>query len=577
MTTHGCRPVDQFSTLLGSQKPSLPTHNGTSARIIVLKVGTSTLLDGLKHCYCLSNVGRFVDVVCDLKDRGYQVVMISSGAVGAGCIHMHLNTRPSKMAEKQAISAIGQSRIIRLWEDIFAIKERKIAQLLLTRHDLMDRPRFVNFRNTLLQLLSMDVIPVINENDALATEGLKFGDNDTLGAYVSISIGATWFFMLTDVDCLYTSNPRHHPEARPIAFVRKVDAVYKLLDESENEGTQWGSGGMRTKVIAAKLSCATGVHTALCHGKFPERVLDIITFAESGRVVPNSENGGGSLTNGSNVAELYPLNPISGRTLDMLQRAARSQFSILTTENESSDDAPQASHTSTQEEDASGTESSSAAAAAGAAAIQTHVVNSNTATGCLKPVASGSPEVCCLSPEPAAAETTVATTVKPSLIMFPEVTKMPYIGTIFMGQPCTQSLRDQRRWILSLPVRGKVFADENCVRAVIEKRKSLFAAGIVSVAGEFFPGEAVGFYASHGKDRQLDYELARFITNFSSHELSRIQGRKTVDFQNILGYYCAHEVAHRSNIIFVDPTPVYEKYSIPITAAMANNSDEEDD
>lgn len=148
---------------------------------------------------------------------------------------MHMKTRPTDIIEKQAISAIGQCRLVRLWEDIFAIREQKVAQLLLTRNDLIDRPRFVNFRNTLLQLLAMNVIPIINENDALATEGLKFGDNDTLGAYVAISIGATWFYMLTDVDCLYTSNPRYHEDAAPIAYVAKINAIYSLLDTNESE------------------------------------------------------------------------------------------------------------------------------------------------------------------------------------------------------------------------------------------------------------------------------------------------------------------------------------------------------
>eukprot|EP01057_Protomagalhaensia_wolfi_P006229 Protomagalhaensia_wolfi_Nauph_80__6228@NODE_938_length_1866_cov_68_090859_g708_i0_p1_GENE_NODE_938_length_1866_cov_68_090859_g708_i0NODE_938_length_1866_cov_68_090859_g708_i0_p1_ORF_typecomplete_len589_score88_31AA_kinase/PF00696_28/4_7e35PUA/PF01472_20/2_2e14_NODE_938_length_1866_cov_68_090859_g708_i02141767 len=495
-------------------------------------------MDPKKNCFSMSNLGKFVDSVCDLKDRGYHVVMISSGAVGSGCVAMHRNDRPTKMVEKQAISAIGQCRIVRLWEDIFAIREAKVAQLLLTRSDLMDRPRFVNFRNTLLQLLCMDVIPIINENDALATEGLKFGDNDTLGAYVSVSIGASWYFMLTDVDCLFTANPRNHADAKPVAYVGKIDAIYHLLDEKENQGTQWGVGGMRTKIIAAKLCCATGIHTALCHGAHPERIIDIVAFAEAGAAARTL--GCGDLRE-CPVAGCYPMKPLSKKFVSSLQKASQT----LQTDGE--------------------------------VALQT--LQNQMTTAQLSTSDTGGEE----ETQSDGPHDELPSNQRVAFITFPSTSSMPYLGTIFAGQPCTQSLRDQRRWILSLPVRGSIYVDENCARAVIEKRKSLFAAGIVTVKDEFYPGEAVALYAAPDKtkidihDDSSEIELARCLINFSSDELERIKGKKPYEFQHILGYYCAHEVAHKSNIIFVNPAPVYERYKVKITQEMVMGSEDEED
>eukprot|EP01054_Gregarina_sp_Poly1_P003131 Gregarina_sp_Poly_1__3130@NODE_1884_length_3137_cov_401_233550_g1207_i1_p1_GENE_NODE_1884_length_3137_cov_401_233550_g1207_i1NODE_1884_length_3137_cov_401_233550_g1207_i1_p1_ORF_typecomplete_len590_score81_19AA_kinase/PF00696_28/6e38PUA/PF01472_20/1_1e15_NODE_1884_length_3137_cov_401_233550_g1207_i13342103 len=542
---------EDLSQLL-TQPPVLKDKaDGSPAQILVLKVGTSTLMDPNKNCFSLSNLGKFVDAVCDLKERGYYVVMISSGAVGSGCVHMHLKERPTKMVEKQAISAIGQCRIVRLWEDIFAIREQKVAQMLLTRTDLMDRPRFVNFRNTLLQLLCMGVIPIINENDALATEGLKFGDNDTLGAYVSVSIGANWYFMLTDVDCLYTANPRYHPEAKPIAYVGKIDAIYNVLDETENEGSQWGSGGMRTKIIAAKLCCATGIHTALCHGAHPNRILDVVAFAEAGAVKRASMDS----EDPRDGKGCYPIRPLSQKFVSSLQKASKTEMAL----------------------------DSLKAMPSGNSLSINHARNP-TSTSTAPDVQSMSlSEAEDLSDAP---QDELPSHKKLAFITFPTTASMPYLGTIFAGQPCTQSLRDQRRWILSLPVRGSIYVDDNCARAVIEKRKSLFAAGIVDVKDEFYPGEAVTLYGAQTTNSQRsddsstdkeEIELARCLVNFSSQELQRIKGKRTCEFQHILGYYCAHEVAHRSNIIFVNPTPVYERYKVKITQEMVQGSDDEDE
>lgn len=211
--------------------------------IIVIKVGTSSLIDSDDSSdnegprFALANLAKLVETVCRLRNGPFDMrpVIISSGAVGVGCLELGLKSPPQTMVEKQAVSAMGQSQLMRLYTDFFGVRKCKVAQLLLTRHDLSAQPRFINLKNTLLQLLRLNVVPIINENDALVTEGLNFGDNDTLGAHVSVAIGARFFAMLTDVDCLYDQNPRANPLARPIARIDRLADLYTSLDVSRSK------------------------------------------------------------------------------------------------------------------------------------------------------------------------------------------------------------------------------------------------------------------------------------------------------------------------------------------------------
>eukprot|EP00923_Selenidium_pygospionis_P018050 GHVN01031624.1.p1 GENE.GHVN01031624.1~~GHVN01031624.1.p1 ORF type:complete len:792 (+),score=128.76 GHVN01031624.1:58-2376(+) len=683
---------------------------GLCPTLLVIKVGTSSLMDPQYHTVSLSHLGRFVDTVCNLKRMGYHVVIVSSGAVGLGCVHLKLAERPKDLANKQAVAAVGQCRLMRIYEDLFSIRESITAQVLITRTDLVDRTRFLNFKRSLLELLAMGVTPIINENDSVATEFLRFGDNDTLAAYCAVSISANWLILLTDVHCLYTTNPRTDPKAKAIAFVERVSEAEKLLDTRTNAGTAWGSGGMETKIVSAKIATAAGIHTALAHGQYPERILDILHFAEtnsgedeaamnrqperegvypsrslkkgnffsdsrfaaSSAAVSAAAAAGdtssidtfyntinqqhGSHQQGQSDQSLQPgstplvagLHPSPSRA-DLIQTAADE---LYTTQHQLEQQLEivqqiEAELDSTVPSTTAGT---GATSELHAIEMSNKKAQSSVADGSNTNQQSSTDG----DGEDEHEELTNATLAARGILAVDPVgswqEKLPYVGTIFVGQDCTQSIRDQRRWILSLPVRGKLYVDEGCCTAVILEKKSLFAAGIKVCEGEFIEGDVVAIcrykdimpasldggasssrhgtndsgganplpnpvvninqpekeptgmdqgapsrsyeersassspitasrhQLAHPLHNQTDLivqaatgtisvadvvgvntcpnELARCIVNFPSIELEKIKGLRSAEFRSVLGYDCDPEVAHRSNIIFVD-TSVY--------------------
>ncbi|KFG42245.1 glutamate 5-kinase domain-containing protein, partial [Toxoplasma gondii FOU] len=268
--------------------------------LVVVKIGTSTLLTATQDRMNmnLSNLGKFVDTICELRMRGHTVVVVSSGAVGAGCVTLRLKQRPENLNTKQALAAVGQCRLMRLYEDLFSVREEKVAQVLLSRHDLLHQKSYQNFQAALKALLALDVIPIINENDSLATEQLRFGDNDTLAAHIAVAVDAHWLFILTDVDCLFDRNPHKYPDARPVAFVNRLTDVYAFL--SDGACGAWGTGGMYTKVIASKIATNVGVHVAISNGKYPERILDMLEYARRSETTPTCPDTGSLLS-------LFPL------------------------------------------------------------------------------------------------------------------------------------------------------------------------------------------------------------------------------------------------------------------------------
>lgn len=183
---------------------------------LVVKIGTSSLTGPTFGQFALSTLANLVETLTILRTQGHRVVLVSSGAVGIGCRRMNLQERPKTLAMKQAVAAVGQGRLMRIYDDLFSAVNQPIAQVLLTRSDLTQRSRYINSYRTFRQLLSLGVIPIVNENDTVAVEELRFGDNDTLSALVASLIGAEWLFLLTDIDRLYSLDPRHHPEAQPI-------------------------------------------------------------------------------------------------------------------------------------------------------------------------------------------------------------------------------------------------------------------------------------------------------------------------------------------------------------------------
>jgi glutamate 5-kinase len=246
------------------------------SKTIVVKIGTSSLTQPETGQLAISTIAILAETLSHLRRQGHQVILVSSGAVGVGCARLGLTERPKAIALKQAVAAVGQGRLIRVYDDLFTTLQQPIAQVLLTRSDLVQRSRYLNVYNTFKELLELGVIPVVNENDTVAVEELKFGDNDTLSALVASLVHADWLFLLTDVDRLYSADPRFVPDAQPIALVSSIKELEELQVQTGTQGSQWGTGGMVTKISAARIATAAGVRTVITEGKCPQNIEKIL-------------------------------------------------------------------------------------------------------------------------------------------------------------------------------------------------------------------------------------------------------------------------------------------------------------
>ncbi|MDB5417227.1 MAG: proB [Phenylobacterium sp.] len=238
------------------------------ARRIVVKVGSALLVaaDGAADSHWLH---AFVSDVARLRARGQQVLVVSSGAVALGRKRLALSRRALTMPEKQAAAAAGQSALMRAWEEAFEPHGLTCAQVLLTRDDTEVRRRWLNARATVDTLLSLGVIPVINENDTVVTEEIRYGDNDRLAARVAQMIGADVLVLLSDVDGLYTADPRRDPGAEHIARVRRLTPEIEAMAGGANARAGVGTGGMATKLAAARIASAAGCATVITIGHRP--------------------------------------------------------------------------------------------------------------------------------------------------------------------------------------------------------------------------------------------------------------------------------------------------------------------
>lgn len=372
------------------------------SQTIVVKIGTSSLTQPQTGQLALSTIATLAETLSYLRQLGHRVILVSSGAVGVGCARLGLTERPRAIALKQAVAAVGQGRLMRIYDDLFNHLQQPIAQVLLTRSDLgvrkEDRSRYLNAYNTFQALLELGVIPIVNENDTVAVEELKFGDNDTLSALVACLVQADWLFLLTDVDRLYSADPRFFPDAQPIALVKHVEQLTQMQVQTGTSGSGWGTGGMLTKISAARIATAAGIRTVITEGRSPRNIEKIL---------------------------------------------------------------------------------------------------------------QGEP-----------------------------------IGTQF--EPQLQPSNARKRWIAYglLPV-GKLLLDEGAVEAISRAGKSLLAAGITAVEGEFDSQEAVQLCDRNGK------EIARGLVNYSSAELDRIRGRHSSEIADILGYVGAETIVHRDNLVLI--------------------------
>ena len=213
-------------------------------------------------------------VLSDIKNAGHEVILVSSGAIAMGMGKLNLRERPKLLPEKQAAAAVGQCELMYTYDKLFAEYNHTVAQLLITGDDTENETRHQNFSNTLNRLLELDVIPIINENDTVATDEIVIGDNDTLAAIVSESVHADKLILLSDIDGLYTADPHTHPEAQQIKVAQKVDAeIYALAGGSS---CALGTGGMVTKLHAAEICLACGCDMIITNGNKPSNLYDIL-------------------------------------------------------------------------------------------------------------------------------------------------------------------------------------------------------------------------------------------------------------------------------------------------------------
>ena len=239
---------------------------------IVVKVGTSTLAHATGRLN-IRHVEELVKVLSDLKNAGHQVILVSSGAIGMGVGKLNLPGKPSDMPTKQAAAAVGQCELMYTYDKLFLQYSHTVAQVLLTGEDVDHPERRENFENTMERLLELGALPVINENDTIATAEIKVGDNDTLGAIVACCTKADLLVLLSDIEGLYTADPRKDPNAKLIPTVEEVTPEIEAL--AGGVGSSLGTGGMATKLRAAKMVTAQGCDMVITNGEHPERLYDI--------------------------------------------------------------------------------------------------------------------------------------------------------------------------------------------------------------------------------------------------------------------------------------------------------------
>ena len=240
---------------------------------IVIKLGTSTLA----HPTGLLNIKRVEElckVMSDLKNAGNEIIIVSSGAIGMGAGKLVLSEKPKDIRTKQAAAAVGQCELMYTYDKLFSEYNHTVAQILITGEDIEHAERSRNFENTILRLLELGAIPIINENDSVATNEIVIGDNDTLGAIVAKSISADLLILLSDIDGLFTADPHKDKNAVLLSEVKEITPEIEGM--TGGAGSRLGTGGMTTKLNAAKIATAAGVDMVIANGKSPKLLYDIL-------------------------------------------------------------------------------------------------------------------------------------------------------------------------------------------------------------------------------------------------------------------------------------------------------------
>ncbi|WP_349673351.1 glutamate 5-kinase [Lacrimispora sp.] len=252
---------------------------------IVIKIGSSSLTHTHTGDLNLMKIEKLIRVICDLKGQGKEVVLVSSGAIAAGRQALGRHTRPVTISEKQAFAAVGQARLMMVYQKLFAEYNQIAAQVLLTKNTMVSENSRFNAQNTFDELLKLGTIPVVNENDTVSTSEIplvdNFGDNDRLSAVVAALIGADLLILLSDIDGLYSDDPRQNKDARFISLVREITPELMNMGKSSS-GSDVGTGGMSAKLAAARIATDSGCDMVIANGDHVEIISQILDGQEKG-------------------------------------------------------------------------------------------------------------------------------------------------------------------------------------------------------------------------------------------------------------------------------------------------------
>lgn len=258
-------------------------RNISEKKRVVIKLGTSTLAHktGKLNIRRMTNLVR---VISDLHNSGREIIMVSSGAVGLGAGKLGLPEKPRDTKMKQAVAAIGQCELMHVYDDMFEKYSVTVAQILLTKTIINNPNHCSNFKNTVETLVGMGVIPIVNENDTIAIDELELeiGENDSLSALVAELSGADLLLILSDIDALYSDDPRTNPEAKPIRVVEEITPEIESM--AGGAGSSLGTGGMSTKINAAKIAAEAGIDMVIMNGRDPEKLYDLFEDKEIGTI-----------------------------------------------------------------------------------------------------------------------------------------------------------------------------------------------------------------------------------------------------------------------------------------------------
>ncbi|MCI7738172.1 MAG: glutamate 5-kinase [Lachnospiraceae bacterium] len=250
---------------------------------IVIKIGTSSLTHKETGRLNLTKLEVLVREISDLRNQGKEVVLVSSGAIGVGSAAVGFDGKPEQLAQKQACAAVGQARLMMIYQKLFSEYNQTAGQILMTKNTMVDNLNRTNAKNTFHELLKLGVIPIVNENDTISTYEIQFGDNDTLSAVVAALIQADLLILLSDIDGLYTDDPHENPDAKFISIVENLDDHFMQMGKSTT-GSKVGTGGMATKLTAAEIATAAGTDMIIANGKDFHVIHKIIDGGEHGTV-----------------------------------------------------------------------------------------------------------------------------------------------------------------------------------------------------------------------------------------------------------------------------------------------------